>query len=78
MDFLTPELIALIITTLLGVFGTSKYWLKAKKVLAAGKEVVDAYEALNEALADDKLTSDEIKRIQKEGKEAVNAIKGLF
>lgn len=78
MDFLTPELIALIITTLLGVFGTSKYWLKAKKILAAGKEVVDAYEALNEALADDKLTSDEIKRIQKEGKEAVNAIKGLF
>lgn len=78
MDFLTPELIALVITTLLGVFGTSKYWLKAKKVLAAGKEVVDAYEALNDALADDKLTSDEIKRIQKEGKEAVDAIKGLF
>ena len=78
MDFLTPEVIALIVTTLLGIFGTSKFWIKVKNVLAAGKEVVDAYEALTEALEDNQLTSTEVEKIKKEGKEAIDALKGLF
>ena len=50
---------------------------KLVKIKNAVKEISDLPVALNEALKDDKITTDELKNLVKEAKEAIEAIKNL-
>lgn len=60
-------------------FGSGWVWFKRKGVLVAklAKEGVDVIDEINNALADDALSKDEIKRIRKELSEVQTAWKAL-
>ena len=70
-------LILAVLTTFLGGF-----WLtakgKIKKVINAGKELLDVGTTLSDALADNKITAEEIDRLKKEWAEAKGAVKAIF
>lgn len=73
-----------IITFVIGLIATflAGFWLvakgKIKKVIDAGKELLDVGNALNAALADNKITKEEIDELKKEWKEAKEACKAIF
>lgn len=69
------NLIAVIVSLLVGVGGT--YYLYAKKVFKAAKEVADVLYKVENAFADDQLTKEEVEEIYVEGKEAIEAIKAI-
>ncbi len=54
--------LAIIVTALAGIFGLT-FWAKAKLLVI---EVREAFTVLEEAMADDEITAEEIKKIVKE------------
>ena len=62
------------IITILVVFGA---WTRVEKVLSALKEMADVIAYLPKMLADKKVTEEEIKELEKEFKEAVEAVKNI-
>jgi len=73
-----------IISVILGVVATvfAGFWTKIKgklgKVITAGKEFIDVGNALKRALADDKISKEEVDEIKKEWAEAMAAFKAIL
>jgi hypothetical protein len=73
-----------LVSIVLGLIATvaGGFWLKAKGKLTQlyqlGKEVVDVVNATDKALADNKLTKEEVAQIAAEGKEVKAAFKALI
>ena len=72
-----------IVSAVLGLVSlvAGSFWLKAKGrlalVAAAGKQVVDVVEVLQEVLVDDKVDQAEVDKVKKELQEAKEALKAV-
>ena len=64
---------AIIVTFLIGLVASHKYWPRA---IRSAKEFGDVISSVLEAVEDEKITEEEVKRISKEAKEFVEALKG--
>lgn len=73
-----------IITVVLGLIATfaGVFWSKAKtkigQIVTAGKELSDVGTKLTKALADDKITKDEVEELKAEWAEAKAALKAII
>ena len=68
IDILNPSMLGVIFTFVIGIFATSQKWILAKSKLKSVQNVIKEIEL---AIADDKITPEETKRI-------IAAIKGVI
>ena len=73
---MSPTVIATIVGAVIALLGILGFWGKVKPKLVAARETAEALFTALDAVADGKLTPEEVEEIKKEAIEAIDAWKG--